>query len=635
MRPAALAAVLLLTAPPAAAYEVTVGFGGGYRTGAWTPVTVAGGNAAAGDTLHVWAEDPDGQFVRSPAGAAVTAADGRPAWRFLVRFGRPSGRLRIERLSGAGAAPVVEERRLPEPIPSTTRVLLAAGDLPAVGAAARVTAAEAAARPQVLPLAADGWSTAGVSARGYDAADAIVVCGREAAGLPADVVRGIDAWVRLGGRLVFIAGPSAVGLPPEVAAWLPAPVERLATLRRLGGLETYARSGRLPARVAAGIQVPLLADGGTMPGVVDVREGAGDAGPPLVVRRCHGLGTIAWLGIDVDTEPFRDWPGTVALLANLLGGRPEPSDTAAGDADGGDADLAGQLRTALERFTTAGGPPAVAPVAFEVVAAIGLLYVLCLYPLDWWIVSRAGGRPWVAWTSLAAFVTAFTGLVWGVHGARQPPGSLPPPAAEVVDIDAAGGLVRGRGWAATYAADNERLDVAVAVEPPAAAGVADLSRGPQDTLQGSLEHRLPFPLEDCRLVHAGWLYDVGRLEPGQRYDTAAGRGPRSLAAALTRRTAAKERDVAARWNPAAADAERILEVAGFHAAAGGPAYTRAAGGRLAGLDLSAVAGLDRAVLVGLAPRGQATWSFSGQPATARGLYRIVIPVASAADGGGR
>jgi hypothetical protein len=336
-------------------------------------------------------------------------------------------------------------------------------------------------------------------------------------------------------------------------------------------------------------------------------------------------------------------------------------------------------------------------VAFEVVAAIGLLYVLCLYPLDWWFVSRTGGRPWVAWGSLAALVTAFTGLAWGVHAARQPPTGgqdRPWTVAEVVDIEAAGGGVRGSGWAAVYSTVNDRLDVRLDVEPaadravtwwgdaghgfaavdaamphpalaaadyaygaslgalervpiaaassrvfeaewqaqldPRAVVTADLVAAAQGTLNGTVIHHLPVTLDDCRLVHGGWLYDVGRLGPGQRYDTAAGRGPRSLAAAVTRRAAVKERDVAVRWDPAAADVDRILEVAGFHAAAGGEAYTFVPGGRLARLDLTPLVRLDRAVLVGHAVRGQADWSFAGGRAGARGLYRIVIPVAPAA-----
>lgn len=690
MRRALMVAALVATAPGAAAYEVGVGFEGSYRTAAWTPVTVSGGGAEAGDTLFVWAEDPDGQFVRSPPGMPTTAADGGPAWRFAVRFGRPSGRLRVERRAADARATSVE-LRLPEPIPSTTRIVLVAGDLPGGEAVLRMIAREDEPRPRLVPLTTGGATAAGAAARDFDAADAIVICGRAAGRLSADVRRGIDAWVRLGGRLVFVAGGSAADLPADVAAWLPAPVARLATMERFSGLETYARAGRLPGRMAAGVRVPLLAAAGPLPGSVDVWEGPAGSGVPLVVRRCHGLGTIAWLGVDIDAEPFRAWPGTAAVLAGLLGGRAELQDheiAAGADRDG---DLAAQLRTALERFP----PTAAAPVAFELLAALGLLYVLCLYPLDWWVVSWAGGRPWVARLTLMSVVAAFTGVAWGVHAARQPAaGTRPTSVAEVVDIDAVSGTIRGRGWAAIQSADNERLGVAVAIAASAAdvavswwgdagrgfaavdaamphpslaatdygyreslaaladvpiaasssrlfeadwqaerqpdlVATADLALGPQGTLVGAVAHQLPFPLQDCRLVHGELLYDLGRLEPGQRYHVAAGRGPRMLNAALTRRAAAKERDVAVRWNPAEADVERILEVAGFHAAAGGVNYTGRPGGRLGRLDLSPLAALDRAVLVGTASRGQAAWDFAGTRATARGLYRIVIPVAPA------
>jgi len=96
---------------------------------------------------------------------------------------------------------------------------------------------------------------------------------------------------------------------------------------------------------------------------------------------------------------------------------------------------------------------------------------------------------------------------------------------------------------------------------------------------------------------------VGRMEPGDIFDTEAGRGPRSLAAALTRRAAVKDRDRAERWDATSADVGRILELAGLHAAAGGPGYTGLDAGRLGRLDLSPLVAGDRAVLVGTAPAG--------------------------------
>jgi hypothetical protein len=140
------------------------------------------------------------------------------------------------------------------------------------------------------------------------------------------------------------------------------------------------------------------------------------------------------------------------------------------------------------------------------------------------------------------------------------------------------------------------------------------------------------------LLHAGWLYDLGTLRPGERYDTASGRGPRSLASAITRRAAAKDRDTATRWDRATTDIDRILEVASFHAAAGGPSYTGLDAGRLARLDMTPLLTVDRAVLVGVADGDHhgTTWTIGlrgvaakvePRPAAAT-LCRIVIPLAT-------
>ncbi|MFM8292836.1 MAG: hypothetical protein ACKOC4_14225, partial [Planctomycetia bacterium] len=168
---------------------------------------------------------------------------------------------------------------------------------------------------------------------------------------------------------------------------------------------------------------------------------------------------------------------------------------------------------------------------------------------------------------------------------------------------------------------------------------ADLVRDAQGTLRGRFAHHLPFTLRGCRLAHGGWLYDVGDLAPDEWHDLASGRGPRSLAGALTRREAIKEREAAARWDRSGTDLGRILEVAGFHAAAGGRTYTGLDSGRLARLDLSPLLPLDRAVLVGTATDPAPGWTTpwrvgdsgaasAGVPPCAARLYRIVIPLSA-------
>jgi hypothetical protein len=472
-------------------------------------------------------------------------------------------------------------------------------------------------------------------------------------------------------------------------------------LRRLAAIETYAHSPRpLDRSAVAGLQVPLFDDPGSIDGVVDVHDGPTAADTPLVVRRSHGLGTIAWIGLDLDAAGFRTWPGADTLLVKLLGLQANRAATAgagrAGETSRLVLDLAGQLRRAIDRF------PGVRPVPFELVALLGATIIGCIYPLSWWLCRAA--PPWRAWLTLPAWAAALAAAVWGI-GHRWHGSAWQRSAASVVDIDGVSRLARGTGWAGVWSPVNDALDIKAAPPAALAAGSGDtaiswwadsgrglgatdapvahpslaaapygyagslarlervpiaasssrlfeadwvatlpaapvtssLAREPQGTLRGTVAHHLPFPLERCVLVHAGWLYDVGRLEPGITFDPAASRGPRSLAASLTRRTQAKDRDVAIRWDTSDTDVARILEVAGFHAAAGGSGFTSLEPGRLARLDLSPLLEADRAILVGTGPAG-IDWTISPHataavppPSSDPAVWRIVMPLAAPAE----
>jgi hypothetical protein len=696
---ATLAASLLAASVVAAepTLDVGVGFAGRYRAGSWTPLVVSG--ARAGDELRVAAQDPDGRFVQSPP----ATVDGDVA-RFAVRVGRPAGRLRIDNAT-SGAATEID---LAPPLPSAGEVLLVLGDLPAIGRAARLLPRPGRTRPAVVGLG-EGRGTAvrALDGRGrdLDGVDTVVACGRAVAACDSAVLSAVDAWVRDGGRLVLVAGTSAerVAAAGGIAAtWLPGPVTECVPLRRLTAIESYARAAGLGERPgAAALRVPLLANRKAVTGVIEVFEGGTATDLPLVVRRARGLGTITWVGLDLDGEPFRGWPGTDTLLVRVLGGRPTDAEPAATAAAGtGPPDLAGQLRLALEAPGPDGG---LAPVPFALIAGLGLLYVACIFPLDWWLVSRSG-RPWVAWLTLPALTAGFTAAAWAVAGSWRQPAAADARTAEIVDVDAGGHTIRGRAWLAVWRRDNTAVDISLAAGDPGQGGetavswfadsgpgfgaidaavahptlaaadygygaslgvlrkvpvaavssrlfeaawsgttggivTADLVRDAQGTLRGGLAHHLPFALRDCRLAHGGWVYDVGDLAPDERHDLASGRGPRSLAGALARRESVKEREAAARWNRSGTDLGRILEVAGFHAAAGGPAYTGLESGRLAQLDLSPLLPLDRAVLVGTAADPSPGWttpwritdsstSAAEAPPCAARLYRIVIPLAA-------
>lgn len=722
-RTAAVAAALTLLATGSGAtpggqpagISVDAGIGGRWRVGSWTPLMVSsgGGDLEPGNRVWVWAEDDDGQFVRSPAAVATRSGD-RAEARLLVRCGRPSGRYRVEIAAAGGeASRIAADDRLVDPIPSTDHVIAAYGDLPAVARAARLLDRDRGTSTVVVAASPPHATTA--MPRSLDLADAIVVTGSAAVGLPPDVREGMDAWVRGGGSLVFVCGASAVDASAQGAPltdWLPGPVEVVARLKRLGPIEAYARAGGLVDRIpAGGVSVPRFA-GATagVPLVATTESGGG----PVVTRTARGLGTVTWIGIDLDADPVRGWSGCDTLLAAALGGRSRAGLDRRSGHQAGMPDLAGQLHAALDTFpaaaaaSTPAGPGSsgrpVSPVPFELIAALGLLYVVCLYPLDWWLVTRLG-RPWLAWLTLPALAAGFTAAAWGLKAGWGSDHAAGGRSADVIDIDAASGLVRGTSWLSVRSPVNDTLDVTVAAAPAAEtqaeaavswwgmagrgfggvdaavphpslasadygydAGLDRLERVPiaaaasrlfeaewsghaaepvvrsslaltsQATLAGGVSHTLPFALERCRLLHAGWLYDVGTLRPGDRYDTATGRGPRSLASALTRRAAAKDREAAVTWDPTIRDVPRILEVAAFHSAAGGPDYTGLDAGRLGRLDLSPLLAVDRAVLVGtVAEPGAATrWGVDGSggrvavTAAAPTLCRIVIPLAAEA-----
>jgi len=699
----------------AAAWTVSSGCLGGQRAGAWTRLELVPGpdlGAVAGETVFAWAQDPDGRFVRSPAAVLRARPDGTLAASTHVRIGRPTSRIAVE-LERAGGRGTPEDTAslpasaveivLPDPIPSTHRVLVVVGDLPAARRAARLMSGPGSPPLEVVDQASGSAAAGGDSPLDYDLAEVILVCGRELGSLPAATVAGIDAWVRGGGRLVLCAGGSAATISAAAgpaSAWLPGPVERLVPLRRVAGLESYARAGGLAARPGvAGLEVPVFANRRQFAGSVEAFEGSGPTDLPLVTRTAHGFGAITWLAVDPDAGPLRGWSGTDSLLVRALGGRIEQEGLTARH-DPGAADLGGQLRESLER---AGGPEGASNrVPFEAIAVLGLLYVLMLYPLDWWIASRT--RPWLAWVSLPVLVTAFSALAWGIGAARRPPPGAPARAVEVIDLDGAAGSIRGHGWVAAWSDTNASFDLAIAAAPPEEATVswfadagtgfggidaamphpslaaADcrydetlaalegvavaassnrlfeacwrrpvdggeplltsaLTRDAQGVVEGSFAHHLPFAIENSRLAHGGWVYDIGTLPAARTVDLRATRGPRSLAGALKRPGPTGDREEVGAWDRHEADPLRILEIAGFHAAAGGAAYTLLPPGRLGRIDLSPLLAVDRAVLFGTVRETAAGWTIpwrlarrsAGQAtavdvSTVGRIVRIVIPL---------
>lgn len=674
-----------MATPDSQELSVEIGFDGIVRAGHWNPVMLHIPQSLAQPPTRyvaVEAQDPDGQWLRSPLVRPTLMNDTQWAARLLVKIGSRDSTIRVvvidttePNAESAHLAEVVTSKivRIPQLLDSSQEVLMLLGDLENANRATRLAAREDGSRmlvvapepnPDSLPLS----SAFGPLGLAFDSVDKAIICGNAVkGGISNDRLLELDAWIREGGDLVLIAGmslPAAVSTSPSLESWLPGKFSRLVPLRRAAALETYARASRpLARRAIEELQIPIFEDSLRLQGVVEASVGGTENDPPLVVRRAYGFGRITWIGIDLDTRTFASWPGTDSLVLKLLDIQDRgDSEGRAGEARRGGLDLAGQLRLAVDTYFD------VSVIPFELIALIGLLYVAALYPLDWWIARRSERLRWITWLTLPLIVLAFTGITWSTTQQFKSDG-WQIHTAGIFDIDQATQTCRAHSFAGIWASSNGRFNLSTkpaqdniiddyrsamswfaasgrniggpdALTPhpslaeapyeyessvaklqnisiaaassqlfeaswtgrlPTVSIQSTLSRTGQGTLRGIITNQLQVSLRDCVLMHAGWLYDIGTLHPGDTFDPEAGRGPRSLAAFLTKKRAVKDRNVSARWKSDDRNISRILEVAGMHHATGGPEYTGLQSGRLEHIDMTRLLVLDRIILIGKGP----------------------------------
>ena len=458
--------------------------------------------------------------------------------------------------------------------------------------------------------------------------------------------------------------PSALLASPVIKSWLPGTFDRLIPLRRAAALETYARANRpLARRAIETLQIPIFENSLDIQGVIEASVGIAKTDPPLVVRRAYGFGQITWIGVDLDTQTFRSWSGTDSLLLNLLDIQSSgDSNGRAGEVRRGGLDLAGQLRLAIDHFIGVSVIPfelialisllyvcAIYPLdwwiarrseRFRWVTWLALpLMVLGFTGITWSTSKRFKADGWQIHTAglfdidqatQMCRASSFAGIWASDNGHFDL--SVSPAKDKIKDdlrsvvswFAAAGRNIGGpdalsphtslAGTPYEYGpAASELQDIPIAAASsqlfeakwfgrlPTHPIQSTLSRTGQGTLRGTLTSQLQTPLQDCVLMHAGWLYDVGTLHPGKTFDLDAGRGPKSLGAVLTKKRAVKDRNVSARWKSDDRDIIRILEVAGMHRATGGSEYTGLQSGRLEHIDMTHLLVLNRIILIGKGP----------------------------------
>lgn len=442
--------------------RVTVGLGNHWKIGHWTSVRIelqSTGEAVQG-SLTLTLPDGDGFPVRYghdpnqipfdiPAGSTESLQTyvrmARPQAEMEIRIDLPEGETLRQRLAIHENSSAI----------SSTRhwIMQLGGDLEL----------DRVLRRRRSQVSEDIFSTAITDFRslpsewfGYEGVQTIVLMTSQAAlleQLDQPQREALRQWVRLGGRLIYLAGSQGARLHDEggpLAELIPGNITGTTEQSVAAGLEAFARADQpLGPFVASLLESPR--------GRIEAfMEGRAQASQPAIVRGAHGFGEVVFLAFDLDQPPFRGWAASEEILRTILLGSPQSREGAMREEASrrvthfGYDELAGQLRSALDAFPAIEGESGVRMVSFFTVAAILACYVVCVSAGDYFVLRKLFGRMVWTWVTFPVVVITFSIALVMVSEAGRGGAVIRSNQVDLVDVDLVDGTVRGTNWTHLY-----------------------------------------------------------------------------------------------------------------------------------------------------------------------------------------
>jgi hypothetical protein len=260
--------------------------------------------------------------------------------------------------------------------------------------------------PAALQVGHAKWDSLPDSWLGWGGVDAVVLGDAEFAAAPQECVEALLEWVELGGTLVVPGGATA----PRIAAspvgpLLPIDVQRTKTIPSLEALAGWTDH-------ALAQQPALIGEGPLAPGATVL---CGSAGQPLIAVRPFGAGRIAMTAFDYSASPVKYWDGQTAMWQRLLAQAPAPPSVTEGAEAApatpyGRYGPSGDLLSLADAATYA--PAATLPPFWLLLGFLGA-YIIVLVPVNYGVLNRFDRRE-LAWVTTPAIVLAFTLGAYGV-----------------------------------------------------------------------------------------------------------------------------------------------------------------------------------------------------------------------------
>lgn len=479
--------------------RIELGINGVYKTGCWVPCRVFFDGILPPDAhVTVIALDPDGTPARFTADMDRSSA--QPVATALVRLGRDNGTLTVRVETGVSPGDASNRRFLaervfspretaasssrsgqvdqssggsgffPKPVPNEQPIYLvfAADDLGIESAFAHMAFRDNNRPLVVSPASLHDLPNDPVA---LEMVSTVVLAGDPAlyegiapdhAGLSA-----LKRWLHLGGRIVFNAGrdsePLVSGDDALFADFLPGKFERMASLRLSSPYEVYISQFRhtsvTPIHMTGGddapfVETPFFSE---PRGIVE----ASDGDLALIVRVPMGLGSLVYMGGDLDRAPISKWRDRPVLVAKLLGASERTSHQERHEGHSlmqlGYNDFSGQLRSALDRFENVRG------ISFSFIMILLAVYLVAVGIGDWLLIHKLLKRPQLTWVTFPCWVILFC-LIAVVISRRTQVDDVIVNQTELIDIDAATGTARGTAWFGVYSPRDAAYDLRFAAD---------------------------------------------------------------------------------------------------------------------------------------------------------------------------
>ena len=438
--------------------NVRLGFGGQCRLGFWVPAQIELTKPIPDDAqVFLTLPDTDGIDAR-----VVTEwkreknASGGMVLKSIAKLGRAKGNLKVDIIGASGELKTVSRKfsvaDVCTPVESLREFYVSVGN--GIELASGVSLGADAAFESAVAVPIEDWSFFPEQWIGYESLDGLILetSQLEASPLSTSVQSTIRSWVENGGRVVLIGGKNLREVFEKnsiLASLISATPVASRRLQSTSGLERTAKA-----------TVPL-SDQRNRPYLTVFNAGKSnilldDNGAPIILRERLGFGLVLVMTVNLSEEPLASWSERKRLTAYLISllnfSTERQSEAKYRRSRFGYEDLSGQLRGSLDNFGD------VSMVNFTIVAAIAILFILLIGPIDYFFLKKFVGRmewTWLTFLLIVVGVSVITVLVFQ----NAKPNRVIVRQVEVVDVDLNAKNVRGSIWSQVYSPSSKRYEL--------------------------------------------------------------------------------------------------------------------------------------------------------------------------------